>query len=387
MIPKSFSATALQVAELCMARYKAENIERSKGMGGAPASLGTSVHGALEEFVKYAVLGEGQNSWDVLDMFYRKSYMDTFRTSDPSGEIYDDGLDMLRRWFDRQSWDGVTVLSCEVKESFDVKTSVGMIPFNYIWDRFDQIGEGEYRVVDYKSNRWNITHDDLRRKVQARCYALAAQIKFPQAKRIWVEFDMLRHDPIGISFSREENIATWKFIQALAERIIATDPHDTPETLNPECRFCVRKQSCGALLKNIATGGVFTVTGAADAVDRRAALDFQLKAIDSAIRELDEIILTEAREKDILEFESEMNRLEISMSRRRAVDAEMVERVIGEDLFKRYGGLTFSVTSIDKLLKGKELSDEKKRELKNLVFYKQGEPSVKVKAKNGLDED
>jgi hypothetical protein len=389
VIPKSFSASALNVAELCMARYKAEQIERSKGIGKAPASLGTSVHGALEEFVKHTILEGHEEHYDLLTllMFFRTSYMNTFNTSDPSGEIFDDGIEMLTRWFERQDFKGVTVLSCEVKENFPVKTTIGEIPFNYIWDRFDQIGEGEYKVVDYKTNRWGIRPQDLKKKIQARCYGLAAQIKKPDAKRIWVEFDMLRHDPVGIVYTREENIATWKFIKELAERIIATPVDETPETLNAECRFCVRMQSCGALKRNIASGGIYTVTSAADAVDRRATLEYQAKAIEAAIRELDEMILTEARAQDILEFESEMNRLEITLSAKRSVDPEMVARVIGDDLFKEYGGVSITMANVDKLLKSKKLDDAKKSQLRSLIFKKVGEPSVKIHPKNGLDDD
>lgn len=391
MIPRSLSASSLNVAELCMARWKAENFHYSKGMGGFAANLGTSVHGALEAFVKATRTELGGNpamaTMQVLEMMYRTSYMETFNTSDPTGDLYDEGLAMLEGWLKRTDWTGITVLSCEVKETFMVKTSAGEIPFNYIWDRHDDMGDGVYRVVDYKTNAWAINPGDLKKKIQARCYGLAAQIKHPDAKKIWVQFDMLRHDPVGIVYTREDNIATWKFIKELAEKIIATPEDKVRETLNPECRFCVRKQECKSLTKNIATGGVFSVTGAADAVDRRAVLEYQLKAIQSAIGELDEIILTEARATDVLEFETEQNRMSISVSSRRNVDAERVRMVIGDDLFEKYGSLGFTVGSLDKLVKGKDLTDAQKAELKGLVYMKKGEPKVNVSAKNSLEED
>lgn len=395
MIPASLSASSLNVAELCLARWKAENFHRSKGMGGFAANLGTSCHGALELFIKAtrAELGGIPANWDIkllLDLF-KLSYMDTFNTVDASGDLYDDGVAMLIRWFERTDLNGVTVLSTEKKDNFPIPTTAGEIPFNYIWDRFDQIGSREFKVVDYKTNRWGLNPGDLKKKIQARCYGLAAAIQLKaqglEYDKIWVEFDLLRHDPVGIVYSHEENIATWGFIKALAEKIIATPENEAPETLNPECRFCIRKQSCSALTRNIAAGGVFSVASAQEAVDIRATLDYQAKAIAAAIVELDEIILTEARASDVLEFETDMNRLEIGVSSRRAIDSERVQMVLGPNLFDKYGSHSISMSNIDKLLKGKELSDEQKAQLKSLIFMKKGEPSVKIKAKNALEDE
>lgn len=395
MIPSSLSASSLNVAELCLARWKAENFHRSKGMGGSAANLGTSCHGALEMFIKHTrpELGGVPGNWDIkllLDL-YKLSYMDTFNTVDASGEIYDDGVAMLTRWYERQSLEGVVVLSTEKKDNFPIPTSAGEIPFNYIWDRFDQIGEREFKVVDYKTNRWGLNPGDLKKKIQARCYGLAAAIQLKaqglEYDKIWVEFDLLRHDPVGIVYSHEENIATWTFIKNLAEKIIATPEDEAPETLNPECRFCVRKLECNALKRNVAAGGVFSVSSAQEAVDIRATLDYQAKAIQAAIVELDEIILTEAREKDVLSFESDMNKLDIGVSSRRAIDSERVQMVLGPELFDKYGSHSISMSNIDKLLKGKELDAEKKAQLKSLIFQKKGEPSVKVKPKNSLEDE
>lgn len=395
MIPSSLSASSLNVAELCLARWKAENFHRSKGMGGSAASLGTSCHGALEMFVNATrpELGGDESKWTLkflLDL-YRLSYMETFGTVDATGDIFDDGVAMLTDWFKRQDFTGVTVISTERKHNFPIPTSAGEIPFNYIWDRFDQIGEKEFKVVDYKTNRWGLNPGDLKRKIQARCYGLAAAIQLKaqglEYERIWVEFDLLRHSPVGIVYTHAENVATWNFIKELAERIIATPEDETPETLNPECRFCVRKLTCTALQRNIAVGGSFSISSAEEAVDLRATLEYQKAAITSALVELDEIILTDARERDMIEFESDMNKLTIGVSSLRAIDPERAQLVLGDELFAKYGSHSITMGNIDKLIKGKELTDEQKAQLKAMIYKKRGEPRVKVLAKNALEDE
>ena len=392
MKPKSLSATALQVAELCMARYTAENFHYSKGMGGFAASLGSACHGALELFVKSTKLEGHPENWNLaylLDM-YRLSYMQVFGTVDCSGDIFDDGVAMLTDWFKRTDLVNTTVLSCEVKANFLVPTSAGDIPFNYVWDRFDELGDGNFRVVDYKTNRWGLRPEDLKKKIQARCYGLAAAIQLKnmglEYDRIWVEFDMLRHSPVGIVYTREENIATWQFIKDSAEKILATDPNNPPETLNNECRFCVRKQACNALKKNISVGGVFSVATAADAVDLRAALEYQRNGIAAAIAELDEVILADAKAQDVLEFESDMNRLKIGVTARKAVDAERAAMILGPAIFARYSKSSITMTDVNKLLKGTELDDEQKKQLQAAIYKNIGEPRVKIEPKNSLEE-
>lgn len=387
MNPSSLSATALNTAELCLARFKAEHIDRSKGVGGVAASIGTAVHGGLETYVKAVYLDKSHEpSKSLLEDLYKMSYMTTFGTADTSRDEYEDGLDLTRTWFGRTDLTGVEVMSCEIKETFMVPSPYDKtvkFPFNYIWDRFDYLGNNEYRVVDYKTSRWNISPGDLNAKIQARCYALAAQIKFPQAERIWVQFDMLRYDSVGLVFTKQQNADTWYFIKDTLKKILDA-PDDPDETLNPECRFCVRKLNCKALERNVAVGGAFGIASAAEAIDKRAVLQYQLDAITSAIGDLDDIIIREAKARDILEFESDVNSIEITASRQRAIDAERFLEAVGGALFAKYGGYKVSISQVDKLLKDKSVSEEIKNTVKQMVYMKTGEPKVKVKPKRGL---
>lgn len=388
MKPKSFSASALHVAELCLDRYRAENIERSRGIGGTAASLGTSVHGALEMYVKLVYLEKkAKPELKMLLDFFKMSYISTFGSNDIATEDFTDGVKMLKDWFKRDelSQPNRVVLSCEVKTNFQIATTLGPIPFNYIWDRFDQTGPNEFTVVDYKSNRWGINPQDLKGKLQARCYALAAAIQLKEKKpdRIWVQFDMLRHEgPVGVVFSPEDNAATWRYIKELSQRIIDTPDEDVRPTLNPECNFCVKKQSCSAVLKNVSSGGIMTITSAAEAVDKRVQLEYQAKVVKKVIEEMDEIILTEARETDVTQFESATNYLNIGINSQRSIEPDFAEKVIGPELFRKYGGVSFTIGAVDKLLKGDEITSEQKIELAGLIFKKKGQPRVTIKAKD-----
>lgn len=392
MIPRTLSASSLDVAELCLARWEAEYFHRGRGIANTAASTGTAVHGALEMYVKQCIMEKKfEPTIKQLLEFFRMSYMATFGSGDFSTEDYLDGETMLKAWHKRTDFSKFKVVSCEIKDNFALPTSAGEIPFNYIWDRFDQIDETTYRVTDYKTNRWPVNPDDLRKKVQARAYALAAAIQLKRegkpVTRIWVSFDMLRHDgPVSIVFSRDDNTAFWQFMTRVAERIIATPEGEAEETLNPACNFCVRKLECGALKKNLLVGGVASIGDPLQAIDLRTSMEYQAKAVARAIAELDEVILAAAREADAFEFESDTNRMTIGVSGRRSVDPDRVALVIGEELFNRWGGRSFTVGNIDKLLKGDELTEDQKIQLKGLIYKNFGEPRVKVEPKNPIDE-
>lgn len=396
MEPKSLSASALHAFEMCPARYNAEYIERSRGFGGTAASLGTTVHGALENWVKACYIEKTQDpDLKLLQDYYHLSYIDTFKTHNTDSDEYLTGLEMLSTWFARpervEYFNAVhRIISCEVKTFFPVPTSIGEIPFNYIWDRFDEMKPGVFKVVDYKSSVWDVQPSDLQKKIQPRAYALAAAIQLKAQgihyDRIWVEFDMLRYGARGRVFTREDNAATWKYLKSSAEDIIATPGDEAEERLNPECRFCVRKAGCTALRKNIMVGGVHSIGSIEGMIDLRAQLEFQSKGLDALIKEVDNSILTEAKARDLEQYESDLTKLTIGISKRRAVDADMVEKAIGPELFQRYGSHNITLANVDKLLKGNELTKEQKAQLRGLIYDKKGEPRVRVDLKNPIDE-
>lgn len=391
MIPKTLSATSLHVAELCMARWEGEMYHRGKGQWNIAAMLGTTVHNTLEQYVKLCIMeGQFPATEKQLLEFFLMQYYAAFGSGDDlkSDENYLDGVKMLKAWFARTDFTGVEVVSVEVKENFPVQTSVGPVPLNYIWDRHDRLPDGTLKVVDYKTNRFGINPTDLKQKLQARIYALAAAIKYKDTdyKEIWVEFDMLRHDgPVGIVFTREDNAETWRHILRLAEKIIAEPEGFENETLNPECNFCPRKAACGALKRNILIGGVHSVDSE-DLVDLRAMLEWQKKGITTLLGELDTRILAEAKEEDVFSFESDSNIINIGVSSRRAVDADRVELIVGEEIFSKFGGRSLTMGNLDKMLKSPLLTDEQKAQVRGMIYKSHGEPRVSVKAKGDFDE-
>lgn len=347
-------------------------------MSGSAADLGTAAHEALQIYVESDAYKtpDKKKLLEIWESVYWNYFSDRTR--------YDEGATMLGDWYERNDLlDGREILSTEVKESFNIPTSEGDIPFNFIWDRADRLPDGTIEVVDYKSTAIPVTPEDLKHKIQPRAYALAAAIKYPEAPAVWVSFDLLRFDTVGMLFTREDNIETWKYLKALAERIIADDTYE--ERLNPECRFCVRKLDCETLQQHSRGGGSLSISDFDQAINMRAKLNFAKAALDNQINDLDQFLLEKAEREDIKEHKTDLIKFSISVGSRRWIDSQRAAKVIGPERMLEYGSL--QMKQVDALLKDKSLDSETRSELRQLVRKKFNQPTVKTTPINPLTDE
>lgn len=379
MIPRSLSASSIAVYESCPARWKAEYGDRAPTMGGSAANLGTAIHAVLERAVKPLIGHPGAElpNPKLVTELWKEEYYRLFADE----ERFTEGLELCLDWVKRQDFSDREVLFAETKLSIEIPSSIGMIPFNFIWDRCDRLPNGDVEVIDYKSYIRPVSSDGLKVKVQPRSYAMAAQRFFPDAKRIWVTFDLIRYEPVGIVFTKAENEAAWEYVCAVAERVIADD--GTEENLNPDCRYCIRRFECETLNKHVAAGGPLGITDAHEAADRRLKLDSASKAITAMLEELDDVIMGYCEEQQVTSFETDTSVVRITAQRRREVDAKMAARVIGDKAVVSHTG-KLAMGEVEKLLKGKDLDDEQKLALRQLIRSKVGAASVKTEPKSAL---
>ena len=412
LIPKTLSASSLQVWSLCPDRWVSEYVERVPNIDNDAAAVGTTVHGALEMFVKAYFIDKTHNGdrvqqKEMLITFYQMSYIQTFNTADFDTVEYKDGFALAMRWFQRTDLSTkpmIGVESAELKETIPVPYNhpdgtahqpcencdgAGLppgqcrVPFNYIMDRVDQISETEWEVVDYKSIRVPITPEDLERKVQARAYALAIQIKHPEATRIKVTFDLLRHETVSIFFNRDDNIAFWRYLCAETQEIVNRKREDAKPILNLECGYCVKKHLCPLLQSNIAGGGILGI-GPDVAAERLRMLEARMKADRRMKDELEEIIMRHAADSDELSWTTADGALEVEVtsSRRRQFDAQRAAEIMGPELFATMGNMTLG--NLETIIKDPSLPEDMRNQLKELIGWTNGNLAVKIKEKSTL---
>lgn len=392
MIPRTLSASSLQVAALCMDRWKAEYVDRTPNFSNLAADVGTTVHGALEQFVKAVYLEKTHVGLDrvkqkeLLVTFYKLSYVETFGTTDMETAEYKDGFDLAMKWFSRTDLSDTLVESAELKETIKVPYNLPdgtqtTVDFNYVMDRVDQTSDTEWEVVDYKSIRVPIQPEDLEVKLQARAYALAIQIKHPDCTRVKVTFDLLRHEPVSIFLTRDDNIAFWRFLCEETQRIVNLDAKDVRPTLNRECGYCVKKYSCPLLQKNVDAGGFHSLD-----IDAKAKLAEQLanqlKANRIILDELEEEFMRHAAENDLLEWETADGSTVVEIgitSGRRQFDAHQAAEIMGPELFSTMASMTLG--NLEKIIKDESLDPDMRARLKRLISKGNGNLKAYVKPK------
>lgn len=383
MLPSSLSATSAQVFQSCPARWRAEFFERTPTLGGSAANLGNAVHAALDVFVKEG-RHQPKQGFNELKTIYDRVYWDWFSDHDR----YAEGLTLLDNWYQRTEFPAnVLVVSTETKESFTLKAGGVEVPFNFIWDRCDMTTNEDntfdVEVIDYKTVGQPIQPDDLKKRIQVRAYALSAAIKYPQAHHIWITYDLLRYDRVGCRFTREENVETYRYLQGLLRKILDSD--GTEEKLNPECHWCLRAPVCETLRRHTQAGGILGIDDPVKAADYRAELEYAKGGIQTQIDQLDEFLLLYLEKENKDGFRTEATQVTTSVTGRRHVDPHRVVRVIGPDMMAEYGNMRMG--DFDRLIKDPRLTDDQRRDLRQLVGKNYGQPSIKVKPISAVGDD
>lgn len=381
------SASAMDSWEHCPSRFVADlRGGRGAQRGSHASTVGSILHLALELYVTTTVMtSQYVQGWPTMRIFLMQAMQEETGDCDTDSDLWKECEPIAMSWWKRHKEWTFEVLSCEIKKNFTVYDLTGgvTLPFNYIMDRFDKLGDTEYRVVDYKSFSQPVSPDVLHEKIQPRVYGLAAQIMYPNAERIWVEFDLLRHDKsVSTYYTRNDNIATWNRIRRVCEQIIAQDPDKAPERLNDTCLFCIKKTTCKALQGNIRAEGVASYgEDFAGLVDARALLFMQKKAAENALKELDEYIMTVLKKNHTESAETPNTTLKIKRRAVTKITPETIRSMVGDKIFFAYGDVSMTLPQFRMLLEDPDLDDTQRYLLEQEVQHGWGNGWIETKEK------
>lgn len=391
MIPKSVSPTALETAEDCLAKYHAHSILRGDGFSNPAALLGTTLHTALDSYVTPENMANDVWDFGILKTYFVMAFYKHFQVIDTEGnEWFEQGLKILENWFNRRGQladiKSGTIIDKELKQSFDVPYMLNgdknIVPLNYIIDRLDRISDTEYRVVDYKSQRMPLDAAEMRTKLQVRIYALAVQIRYPQATRIWVQLDFLRYQAVSIALTKADNANTWFYIKKLVQKIVDTDGPTAPETLGAGCQYCCRKFTCASASANIAAGGIIGLS-IDDLVAKKAQLDGQIKAQKGLIDDIEARIYSYLNEEDLDQFGTPAYDVLLTSKSKRYVNTEAMIGIIGSELAAQLGHI--NVGDIDGLKKDDRLTDSQKSLLSTAIEVSRPSRGLKITPVKRID--
>lgn len=232
-------------------------------------------------------------------------------------------------------------------------------------------------IKTHNTQRVPVSREEMRNKIQPRLYALALRMQYPDANKIWVTYELLRFDKITISFTDDELRETYRYIQSVLARILAdTNPQ---ERINADCRYCIRKQVCRALLDHQAAGGALSIDDPVEAGKRRAEITDALKGLEAVKAELDEFIISYCQQNDLLEYDAGDVVVKLGAKGMRKVDPERVKQVVGAETLARYGNL--SIKEFDRMLAAEPFDEETKSALRQLARKEYGGATVSTRVR------
>lgn len=264
---------------------------RDPELSDSPGAGGSIAHGALEDIFSFAliidepmtvssdqILSAVQGRWEQLDanvLMY---------------DTYQNYLGMVRDYFLRHPViDPSTVLG--VENSFTIQLN-GFKIFG-LMDRVDRLSKDAIRIVDYKTNFFLFTEEEVRNDLQPDIYILAARERWPWAKRIEFQYEMLRFGKAVPAERTEHDLSVAKsYITAMGRR--SEDPNQKFEPrLNPYCGYCDFRSRCGAY-KQAAARELDIARSAKDDIEEiaheREKIVASVKILETRKRELDSLI-------------------------------------------------------------------------------------------------
>lgn len=174
------SYSRLDMYSTCPARYFFTYIAKEERVFGPAASLGSVVHGVLED-----VVGE------PLDLDQMHGLMDTHREKyDPDGLIGADlwaiGQQVLTEFYDTHAGEKFEIVGKELSFALLIGSAKIIGYIDLVTKHKDYIS-----VTDYKTGKWEVAAKNIPENLQLGLYALALSQQYP-GSRIYAELYYLR---------------------------------------------------------------------------------------------------------------------------------------------------------------------------------------------------
>ena len=249
------SYSALDTFQQCPQKFKFQVIDKIKAPRSPEASFGSAVHGSLKYMFSHdpvfptieEVTAHFSENWKT------SSFAPSLALTPEVSELYNkSGREMLKNFYKRNPPWNFSVVDTESHFEVlltDEKSNKTHILAGII-DRVDKIGEGEYEIIDYKTNRRLPSQKTVDDNLQMSIYHMALMRRWPglDPKKIKLSLYFLKHDEKMSSFRTPDKLSE------IRERVIATI-YDVEKRLsnsnfppNPSklCDYCPYKSICPA---------------------------------------------------------------------------------------------------------------------------------------------
>src|SRR3989344_908535 len=254
------SYSALATFKQCPQRYKFKNIDKFKEQKTKEQIFGTFIHDCLEYMFSRDPLFP---TLEQVIEYYHTNFPTNGWNEEESGIYKTQGEDMLRKFYKNNEPWNFAVLDTESRFEvvLDEKESGVSHILAGIMDRIDKLPNGDYKIIDYKTQKRMPSQEHVDRDAQLSIYAMGLVKRWPHIRpeNIKLSLQFLKHgEKLSTSrtaddFSKTESeiLSSIKDIEKRQKEGVAFEP-----VVSPLCDFCGYKLLCPAwkhLYKNVKT--------------------------------------------------------------------------------------------------------------------------------------
>ncbi len=377
MTIRPLSFTQISLYRSCPLQYKLQYLDGLKSKDKWYFSFGTTMHRCVEHFFKVST--PPPPSMERLLHFYEQNWLSQgYESPEEEARYRDYGREILTRFWEIHSTDFRMPVALERSFNIDIEG----IKLRGFIDRVDKLESGGLSVVDYKTNKELFTTDYLDEDLQLTIYQMAAENTW----QLPVERLTLYHlrsntacscpprEPERLEHARQlilevaENIAK--------ERFPATENQFCPCDFPEHCPY-YRHQYMAATPQP-AKQDLLPGIAATDAVERYAALQAQIKELQSQLEEAKQTIINFCQAEGLNRVFSSAHEATYKLIERTGFSEDEVRAILEpEGLWKKV--LSLDQSRLKQLLADKEIAGDIRDRLESLRHVISTYPQLWVK--------
>jgi RecB family exonuclease len=308
---KYLSVSRIKQYEKCPLAFKMGYIDKTERWHEKEAAdFGKVVHEAMDLIYQWIDAEEFVGT--VPDEVIIRCFREAFSKAEghvTGSDRYKEGLELVRTYFRvNQQVSFLELIATEQQFMLDIEADDGGARFEIVGfiDRIDRVGPKRVRVVDYKTNRFLYTREELDTDLQMSIYGLAVKSLWPWAEEVEFGFDMLRHGTRQWTRRTEAQLnEAADYMIAMGKRIESV--REFPPYLNTLCPWCDFRESCKTYHDAVQKGETtLSYMMAADDLDRVAEERERAQSLERIAKqrrkEMDRIILARCKALEVQEL-------------------------------------------------------------------------------------
>ena len=241
----TLSFTQIDTYQICPLKYKYQYVLKIPTNPAGQASLGTSVHNALEQFYTEYMSNKNIKKERLLELFDESWIPMGYTSKSDENNSKKEGRDMLVNYFKTFHSKSLNILDLE--KAFKIKIGSGEDVFiNGKIDRLDSTSKNGIEIIDYKTGKIQ-EEKKLKNSLQLSIYLLAATDKGLYNKKlsdVSLTFYYLQENQKITVDQTEETLQKAK--ENILEAVENIKSENFKPKKGPVCNFCQFKMICEA---------------------------------------------------------------------------------------------------------------------------------------------